>query len=360
MSELKIATFNAEWMISIFGGLWKKWQSPTIPQTFPGKKIGGIQLEPIADVPALCERIAGVIRDVGAQIIGIEEAPPLMEQMQVFVQRFLNDEFVVHYSNANLQSICALVHRSISDAVTSLDPAGADTVAFRTPTPYYPWGAITQAEQKFHKFDRIPLILDFNSGAGKTLRIIVVHTKSKYSLLKTKEQWEQRDRPAVLDALNVREALSAEVMCLRQFLNVQLEPPDENRSIVVMGDFNDGPFGELMEREFLIHNIIDEMVGTLLQPQRHFRHAMQPEVLASATTTSFPDPLQGGQIVEELVDHILVSPGIWQGKAPFPLEEGSCQVETQAYETHTADHGPIRQRGLRPSDHKPVSAVFTY
>jgi endonuclease/exonuclease/phosphatase family metal-dependent hydrolase len=360
MSELKIATFNAEWMISIFGGQWTDWKSPYIPQSFPGKKISGIQLEPIADVPALCERIAGVIQDVGAQIIGIEEAPPLIEQMQVFVQRFLNDDYVVHYSNANLQSICALVHRSISDAVTSLDPAGIDTVVFRTPIPYYPWGAITQAEQKLHTFSRIPLILDFNPGAGKVLRIIDVHTKSKYSLLKTKEQWQKRDRAAILDALDVREALSAEVMCLRQYLNTQLVPPDENNDIVLMGDLNDGPFGELMEQEFLIHNIIDELVGTLLLPQSNFRHAMQPDVLATSTSVNFPDPLQNGQIVSELIDHILVSPGIWQGKAPFPLVEGSCQVEVQAYEAHNDDNGPTRQRGLRPSDHKPVSAVFTY
>jgi endonuclease/exonuclease/phosphatase family metal-dependent hydrolase len=360
MPELKIATFNTEWMISIFGAQWKEWQSPYIPQSFPGKKLGGVKLDPIADVPALCERIAGVICDVGAQIIGIEEAPPLKEQMEVFVQRFLNDDYVVHHSNARNQSICALVHCSISDKVTSLDPAGEETKVFRMKIPYYTWGGISGDEQKKHKFDRTPLVLDFRPEAGKELRIIVVHTKSKYSLLKTKEQWDNRDREAILDALDARQALSAEVMCLRRYLDVQLEPPNENKNIVVMGDFNDGPFADLMEEEFLIHNIIDELAGTLLQPQRHFRHAMQPEVLATAATTRFPDPLQNGQIVEELIDHILVSPGIWLGKSSVALKDGSCQVETQAYEDHNDDHGPVRQRGLRPSDHKPVSAVFTY
>ena len=360
MPQLKIATFNAEWMISIFGGLWKDWHSPDIPQSFPGKTIGGVHLEPIADVPGLCERIAGVIRDVGAQIIGIEEAPPLAAQMQVFVQRFLNDEYEVHYSNSRSQSICALVHRSISAAVTSQPPGGTQTRPFRTKVPYYPWGGIAVADQRLHRFDRTPLLLDFQPAPGTAMRIIVVHTKSKYSLLKTKQQWDKRDRAAILDALDAREALSSEVMTMRQYLDVQLQPPDENKNIVVMGDFNDGPFAELIEREFLIHNIIDELAGTLLQPMRHFRHAMTPDVLATATTTTFSDPVENGKIVNELIDHILVSPGIWQGRAPFPLVDGSCQVEVQAYEAHNDDHGPVRQRGLRPSDHKPVSAVFTY
>lgn len=122
MSELKIATFNTEWMISIFGGLWNDWQPPTIPDAFPGKNFGGIYLDPIDDVPALCRRIAGVIRDTGAQIIGIEEGPPLQAQMEVFVQRFLDDEYAVHHSNVKSQSICALVRRDIADPGDGLRP----------------------------------------------------------------------------------------------------------------------------------------------------------------------------------------------------------------------------------------------
>ncbi len=203
-------------------------------------------------------------------------------------------------------------------------------------------------------------MLDFRPASGKALRLIVVHTKSKYSLLKTLKQWQDRDQAAIKDALNAREALSSEVMCLRGYLDSLLQPPDENRNIVVMGDFNDGPYAELMEQEFLIHNIIDELAGTLLQPGRNFRHAMTPAVLATAATTRFSDPLAEGKIVEELIDHILLSPGIWQTGSPFALKPGSCRVETLAYEAHNDDHGPERQRGLRPSDHKPVSAVFSY
>ena len=76
MPQIKIATFKCEWMVPIFGGLWNDWVSPTIPDTFPGRRLGQIKLEPIEDVPALRERIAGLIRDMDAQIIGIQEGSP--------------------------------------------------------------------------------------------------------------------------------------------------------------------------------------------------------------------------------------------------------------------------------------------
>ena len=122
MPQIKIATFNCEWMMSIFGGLWTDWIPPTIPDTFPGKHLGPIHLEPIEDVPALCERIAGVIRDMGAQILGIQEGPPRRDQMQAFVDRFLGGDYVVFQSNENRQSIHALVHKSLADQVTAWEP----------------------------------------------------------------------------------------------------------------------------------------------------------------------------------------------------------------------------------------------
>jgi len=244
--------------------------------------------------------------------------------------------------------------------VTAFSPNGTETAELRSEIPYYTWGGIAAAERQFHKFDRIPLVLTFHPEPGKDLTIIIVHTKSKYCKLKTPEQWKNRDREAILDALDARESLSAEIVCLRKYLNKQLEQPNEDRSIVVMGDFNDGPFAELIEREFLIHNIIDEMAGSLLLPMQYFRHAMTPDVLSTAATTCFPDPLENGILVEELIDHILISPAIWQGRSVYSLKPGSCQVETLAYNHFFEDTGPLRRRGLRPSDHKPVSAILTY
>jgi endonuclease/exonuclease/phosphatase family metal-dependent hydrolase len=359
MPELKIATFNIEWMISLFGGTWTDWDGE-IPDSFPGKSMGGIRLAPIENVPELCERIAGVIKAVGAKVLMIQEGPPRKDQMELFVRDFLNDDYIVHSSNAQSQSLHALVHHSIADKVTSFAHDGPQTVPLRSNIFFYPWGGIAVDERKSHKFARRPLVLTFQPSAAKRLRIINVHTKSKFSKLKRPQQWLNRERPAILDALLVRQKLSAEVCRLREYVVSDLGPGnDPPNASVILGDFNDGAYAELMEREFLIHNIIDELVGSFLEPDTFFRHAMTPATISQSSTVSFPDPLEGGQIVEELIDHVVVSPGIWTPGGPFRLKAGSCKVELQIYnqfdETDTE-----RKRGDRPSDHRPVSAIIEY
>ena len=359
MAKIRIATFNVEWMVSLFGGIWNDWDG-TIPDSFPGKSLGGIRLEPIDDVPALCQRIAGVIREIEAQVIGIQEGPPRNDQLQLFVDEFLDGDYEVHSSNPNWQCIHALVHKSVANKVTSFAHDGVETLQLRSQIPFYPWGTFGVDDQKRHKFNRRPLVLTFRPSANKRMRILVVHTKSKYSLLKRPEQWFNREPEAITDALLARQKLSAEVFRLRQFLVNTIESgADAPQAAVVVGDFNDGAYAELIEREFMIHNIIDELVGSFLEPQYYFRHAMTAEALEAATTVSFPDPLEGGQIVNELIDHILISPGIWQDADPFELIINSCQVEDAVFDQFD-DTNEDRERGQRPSDHRPVSAVFEY
>jgi endonuclease/exonuclease/phosphatase family metal-dependent hydrolase len=201
--------------------------------------------------------------------------------------------------------------------------------------------------------------LRLNISGNRELQFVAVHTKSKFSKLKTLEQWETRDEEAVLDALDARQKLSAEVEQVRLYLDQQLAQENDKKGLVVMGDFNDSPFAELMEKEFLLHNILDELVGSFLRPECLMHHAMTPSVISSAKTVRFPDPLEGGAITEELIDHILVSPSIALAKGAFNLKPNSCKIETDAYNKYNADLND-NDRGLRPSDHKPVSAILSW
>lgn len=358
MAKLKIATFNAEWMISIFGGVWKTWNK-TIPNTFPGKKLGGITLAPIQDVPGLCKRIAGVIKKVDPDILGIEEGPPLKAQMELFVKTHLSNEYTVFQSNERNQSLFALVKKPLAKDIVHIPHSDTNLKLLNTSFFYYPWLGFRKEDRKKHKFDRVPLVLKFVPAAGRELQIVIVHTKSKFSKLKTKAQWDKREKAAVLDALDARQKLSTEVGQLRKYVTAQLHQPDPNKGLLVMGDFNDGPFADLMEEEFLLHNIVDELVGSLLDPESYLSHAMAPDVLAKAETVRFPDPLQNGKVVGEFIDHMLISSSIASGNGAFRLQANSCNVETAAYDQFNADVHD-NNRGLRPSDHRPVSVIINY
>jgi hypothetical protein len=360
---LKVCTFNLEWMTSLFGAktdaAWRA--SPEIPTTFPGKRAGSIRLGAIADVHGLCRRMAATIEAVDPDVLFIEEGPPLPEQMALFVKTFLGDAYVVHRSNRTDQAIHALVRRSLSDRIQPWLPDGMTASQLWTRIPFYPWGAVAPEARKSHGLARHPLLLRARLASGQDLILCGVHTKSKFSLLKTKQQWNNRGtHPApVLDALNSRQKLSAEIARLRAVLQTIVAVGPSQASVIVAGDFNDGPFKDLMENEFLVLSILDELVGSFLDPNTYFKHAMEPAVLSSASTTRFRDPLQDGEIVAELIDHVLVSPAIWSGLGAYAIKPGSCLVEEAAWQLGVVGN-PDDSRDSRPSDHKPVSVVLEW
>lgn len=363
MGQVKIATFNAEWMLALFGAprdaAWLA--DPRIPDSFAGAKRGSIRFAAIPDVPALCRRIAGTIRAIDPDILMVQEGPPLQQQMQLFVDRFLGGDYAVYRSNRNDQAIHALVRRPLAEKVTPWRPPGQSASDLWRNIPYYPWGKIGTADRKLHASARQPLLLKCELAPGRNLMLCGVHTKSKFSQLKTLAQWQARDRrPApVLDALTTRQKLSAEVQRLRQVLGSILATGPEFGHVVALGDFNDGPFADVMEAEFLIGNILDELVGSLIEPNTYFKHAMAPATLASASTTRFRDPLRDGALVEELIDHVLLSPGIWSGRGFYKLQANSCKVEHAAWQAQADPSDPdVRQN--RPSDHQPVSLIISW
>lgn len=361
MPSIKVATFNIEWMIALFGAPrdadWLA--NPSIPESFAGGKRGGITFAPIPDVPALCRRIAATIEAIDADVLLVQEGPPLKEQMELFVERFLGGAYAVHRSNRSDQAIHALVRTSLSDRVQPWLPPGSTVASLWRQIPYYDWGTVGTSDRKLHRMAREPLLLKCELADGKNLILCGVHTKSKFSKLKSLAQWVGRDAhpEPVLNALTTRQRISAEIARLRSVLAQVAGSGSELGHVVALGDFNDGPFADLMEAEFLVHNILDELVGSFLVPNTYFKHAMAPERLSTAATTRFRDPLKGGQIVEELIDHVLVSPGIWSGEGKFAVT--GCMVEATAWE-ESVDAADPDQRQNRPSDHKPVSVMVEW
>lgn len=350
--DIKIATFNVEWMVSVFNGRWADWTTDVgIPNSFAGRNLGAITLEPIGNVPELCERIAGTIKDLNAQIIGIQEGPPLKSQMEFFVQNYLNNEYVVFTSNSRWQTIHALVHNSIAGNVAAQDPDSDEVKAHWNDIGFYPWGEIEEEFRRAHSFYRRPLMLTYKHSANTSLEILVFHTKSKFSSLDL-EGWLEREPDAMADALLARQKLSAEIYRMRRYIENTIQV--DNQNLIILGDLNDGPLATEFEEEFLIHNILDELVGSILRPKLVMTHALTPQQIAESWSAEFHNPLKDNELTQELIDHIVLSPAIKEGLGGFKLVANSGKVEVDTFNAYK--EGALREK--RPSDHRPVSALI--
>lgn len=346
--QIKIATLNTEWMVNLF--------YPKKAQFWPlESKSTGLGSKP-KDVPLVCQRLAGAIRDVNPDILGIQEGPPLKRQMELFVRQYLNDEYKVYSMPDGAQSVHALVRKTLALPVEQLKSTHPIYRHIARKVEYYTWGEVEKA--RLEKFTRKPVVLRLDWPGQGCVELMVFHTKSKISKLKQKSQYTSRDKPAMIDALRSRQKLSAEMAVVRRYLTHAILAKRAVGCILV-GDLNDGPHRDVFEEKFLIHSIVDELRGAFNREAALMHHGLPQSLLANdkeAYSAEFPDPTQDGKIVQTLLDHILVTTSVLHGTAPLKLVAGSGRIEHAAYTVWTVNNG--RSRDDRPSDHRPVSAIF--
>ncbi|MFQ5801614.1 MAG: endonuclease/exonuclease/phosphatase family protein [Candidatus Methylomirabilales bacterium] len=348
MPRIKIASFNVEWMVNLF----KRGQAAFWPDK---SKSRGLGRKP-KNVPVVCGRIAGVIKDMKADIIGIEEGPPQKQQMQLFVKDHLDDEYEVYSMPDGSQSNHALVRKGLNLHIKQMPGSHPIYKHLSRKVEYYTWGEVKKA--RLDKFTRKPVVLRL-TREGKSIEIMVFHTKSKISRLKRKKQWTTRDKPVIVDALRSRQKLSAEMAAIRRYLTHAVLSR-RAAGCILMGDLNDGPHRDVFEERFLIHNIVDELRGGFHRETALMHHGLPQDQLVgkNAFTAKFSDPTRDGKTVKVLLDHILVSDALLDGSAPLRLVAGKGRIEHTVFEKHLKGSG--RNADDRPSDHRPVSAVFSY
>ncbi|MGV8952182.1 MAG: endonuclease/exonuclease/phosphatase family protein [Cypionkella sp.] len=154
------------------------------------------------------------------------------------------------------------------------------------------------------RFSKPPLELEITTTAGHPLRLIGVHAKSKAPHGATSEKEFTR-----ISIENRRKQL-AECLWLRARIDAHFAAGD---SLIVMGDFNDGPGLDEYEKLFG-HSGIEVVLGTtrpaanrLYDP--HASLALTKSLGMRPTTARFWHP-KTKQYFEALLDFIMVSPDI--------------------------------------------------
>jgi endonuclease/exonuclease/phosphatase family metal-dependent hydrolase len=192
------------------------------------------------------------------------------------------------------------------------------------------------------RFSKPPLELAVTTAGGKKLRLIGVHAKSKnpYGA-------EGREAQMRLAIENRRKQL-AQCLWLRQRVEQHLAAQD---SLVVMGDFNDGPGIDEFEKLFG-HSGVEIVLGTtpdtaltLIDP--HAAMALQRRGGFAPTTARFYLAPQK-RYFEALLDFIMVSPDL-AAKAP------EWRIWHPFNDPRIMEIPELREALLQASDHFPVT-----
>jgi len=192
------------------------------------------------------------------------------------------------------------------------------------------------------RFSKPPLELALATNGGTLLRLIGVHAKSK-----NPHGAVGREAQIRLSIENRRKQL-AQCLWLRQRVDGHLTAGD---SLLVMGDFNDGPGIDEFEKLFG-HSGVEIVLGTTLDPTMkltdpHASMALQSRVGICPTSARFYLAPKK-RYFEALLDFIMVSPDLAAG---FP----DWRIWHPFNEPHVTAIPELREALLQASDHFPVS-----
>ncbi|CTQ48332.1 endonuclease/exonuclease/phosphatase family protein [Jannaschia donghaensis] len=336
---MRVVNWNIEWM-----NRWFRGNASPSWGTFDPDRGSGLTSD---DAREAAGRVARVVATLSPDVLCLQEGPSAVEEMQLFL-----DDVVTPATGAQWQMIqgtdggaqklyvlrreggrCAAIQRADDPETLAL----ADI-----------WDADVNGDMLLEGYDftRLPLVVDADPVGAAPVRIVVLHTKSKYVQF-GQSKWEDpaRRQEFVVQALEARRRISAEGFRLRGYLDTLVQADGDAR-IVVTGDFNDGPGRDLFERSYLTHNVADIVLGSTFYPELIFHHPLIARVPAPQLFTArFDDFVDGVLDRPLLLDHFAVSPALRSH-----VEDAG--IGHDAFEAEVENDGEPRAK--RPSDHRPI------
>lgn len=361
MAELKLVTWNMEWLNDLFTS-----QSGGAPAAF--RPDGDVpQHDKSTTVGKRKDKLRLGLERLEADVIVVIEGPSSPDELQLLFDTLAPGQWVTH-----LQVSKSLNAPHRKDIFTSTQNVGiavrVDTGKFANPpmtvfdamdpqsgdifTASEPFFLDSGANGVFewYRYERRPAYVEITMHDGASFRVMGVHLKSKgiFTALEWSQWW------TIADAN--RERLLAQCRQLREaFLDRYLsKDPTRQIPLIVCGDINDGPGFDTSEMRLKASGV-ETLMGSIWQPDLALGNALYdalpPKDQARLNfednyTTSFEDPIFDGQYQREWIDHILYS----RNAPPGWVHDGKIIRSTG---------GVPDTPFYRISDHFPVQATIT-
>jgi len=380
MDELKIASWNVEWLIDAYSvasgrpqpkSNRKKWTQPAAVA-----KMQGIQ---------------SVVAEIDPDVLCLIEALPDPAMMAECVEAYLPEHRLVirageptsSYATQGDQWVWFVAKQHLfSDHQAQLLQIAtwqdytyriySDQHSRKTVVPGKWWVSVPTIVDNVvgppklvpHSHYRHPQVLVIN-WAGTRIEFVGAHLKSKRVNTGVPKRgndesdldYYNRDavRRFMAEAAVARTKLSTEAVDIRNYIDQRFSQ-EELPAIIVMGDLNDGPGKELLEREYLFHDLIGNLQGDVFFARRFLNHALFDNAQELRWSTQFEDALDPGRDPHILLDHIMFTEGLSRrGVGSLIVHPKAGKVEHEIYERVES----LLPKGVSISDHRPVSLVIS-
>ncbi len=376
---MKLTTWNAEWLDYDWGVIAGKYA--------PGERLFAGTAPMLAEAQHRMAALSALVARLDPDILFLCEAPAGEAAALAFAAAVLPDYHLVtrppgeDYAIGGQQWLWFLVRKTLAPQLqprllpvavwraftaaesASIQPDGSWSVAMPRLQTIGEVRDVPVATRGAHRFYRHPQVLRFTFG-GVSHEVIGAHLKSKfvkqkprarrpdedfedYAKLKTVQKYLAKSHAA-------RIKLTSEAQNIRSYIDHRFRQ-EADPSIILVGDINDGPGKELMEREYLLHDMISNLQGEVFFARQFLNHALFDQPQATRWTAEFDDLLDRDRDPRILLDHILFTQGLTRsGTSPLIVGAGAGRVEHLAFEETEAVFGAGTL-----SDHRPVSVLLT-
>ncbi|WP_025898354.1 hypothetical protein [Sneathiella glossodoripedis] len=380
---MKVTTWNAEWLEIYWGVVSGKYTS--------GQNVGLKKAPSLAVGKKRLDAAKLLVTKMNPDILFLCEGPKGNLHMQKLVdQHFPSYELIRHdadhqYAVNGIQWLWFLVKKNLADKISprllsvnvwqnfaarsseTIKDDGRWNISIPRLKDFGDVKDVPVSTRDEHSYYRHPQTLVFEV-AGARHEIIGAHLKSKFTgssprKRKAEEDFEDYSKVKSVQkylakAHAARVKLSSEASNIRAYIDQRFQQ-ESDPSIIVLGDLNDGPGKELLEREYLLHDLISNLQGDVFLARQFLNHALFDYPQHLRWTCVFEDKIDPARSPHILLDHILFTQAFTHGgTGSLAAKSGAGKVEHLAFEEvesafgkgAAGDHRPV-SLNLSPRDH---------
>ena len=385
MGGFKLTTWNVEWLVHAF-----RVDTGAVPA---GARQRNHRMPSGEQAKAKLEAIREEISLIDPDILLLTEAIPDPEEMSEFVRAYLPNYVLIDRAGQSKQSyhirgdqwMWFLTKPEIKEKRRAHLLDNATWCAYtkkiytkqrarRQHRDGYWWislphidkksGLVGAHELKSHCHHRHPQVLVIDWEGGR-IEFIGVHLKSKFTgervptrqpNEKDKDYYTRADvKRFMAKAVQARAKLTTEATDVRHYIDHRFAQ-EPLPAIFLLGDLNDGPGKELLEREYMLHDLIGNLQGDVFFARQFLSHALFDSSDRFRWTVEFKDELDPSRRPYILLDHIIFTEALTRrGKCPLIVHPRMGRVEHEIHD-RVASVVPAK---TTISDHRPVSLVVS-